>query len=425
MLLPPLLALVVACAPAPADLPSRTPQPIPPGAWVVTHGQLIDGTGAPPIRNGIVVILDDHIVAAGRAVDWTLAPETRVVDAHGGTILPGIINAHLHETGSTIVREFYYLSRGVTAVCDMAVPLSLVAKYADDSGSTLAARGFRSGPIINAPHGYPGDYYDLLYPVTNPDEARHIVNDLADRGADYIKIALEPGNSKLPWPAPPKMPPLPNMDLPTVRAVVEAAHARGKLVRVHIGTAEILDLALDGGVDVLDHIPLPRLDQIDLTNALHLHGDARLAPTYEAQLERVVRQNVAMVPTLTTIISTCDRDADTQERKAMCIQYALAPVHGFHEMGGTLALGDDSGYQSRTWMPLEEMHWLLEAGLTPMEVIVAGTRNAARVCGHGDQLGTLEPGKKADLIVVNGDPLSSIDTLGNVNTVILGGVVAK
>ncbi len=215
------------------------------------------------------------------------------------------------------------------------------------------------------------------------------------------------------------------MDLSTVQAVVQAAHARGKLVRVHIGTDEILDLALDAGVDVLDHVPLPRLDEIDLSNALQMHGDARLSPAYEAQLARIVQQNIVMVPTMTQIISTCNADANTQERQAMCVEQALAPVRRFHEMGGALALGDDSTFQSRTEMPLGEMRRLLQAGLTPMEIIVAGTRNAARVCGHGNELGTLEPGKQADLIVVDGDPLTNIDVLENVSAVILGGVVAK
>jgi imidazolonepropionase-like amidohydrolase len=93
-------------------------------------------------------------------------------------------------------------------------------------------------------------------------------------------------------------------------------------------------------------------------------------------------------------------------------------------MGGTLALGDDSGYETRTWMPIREMQRLLAAGLTPMEIIQAGTQHAAQVCGHGNELGTLEPGKLADVIVVNGDPLTDIGAMNRISVVIVDGQVA-
>jgi len=89
-----------------------------------------------------------------------------------------------------------------------------------------------------------------------------------------------------------------------------------------------------------------------------------------------------------------------------------------------VALGDDSGYEARTWMPIREMRRLLAVGLTPMEILQASTQHAAQVCGHGDELGTLEPGKLADLIVVAGDPLSDLAALDRVIVVIIDGQVA-
>ncbi len=149
-----------------------------------------------------------------------------------------------------------------------------------------------------------------------------------------------------------------------------------------------------------------------------------LSAAYKAQLDRMIERHIMMVPTLDKIIPWCQGFANTSERKELCREYALAPVQYFHQMGGIIALGDDSGFLSRTLMPIREMQWLVAAGLTPLQVIQAGTQHAARVCGHGDELGTLEPGKLADVIVVEGNPLTDIGVMEHVGTVIIGGQVA-
>lgn len=414
-----LLVFITACSKA-TVAPAPTPRPVPSDALVIRNGMVFDGTGAVPIRNGMVVIQGNRIFAVGHAPEFAVPSTAKTLDAGGGTILPGIINAHTHETASPLIREVYFAEKGVTATCDLGSPLYTMPWYADFTSYGAAARGFRAGPIINAPLGYPGTP-ELLYAVNNADEARAAVDDLVSRGADMIKLAFEPWNSKLPWETPPGNP-IPNLDLDEVRAIVAQAHTRGKLVRVHLGTAEFLDLALDGGVDTIEHVPLPRLADIDFSTLDG--GYARLSPGYEAQLARVVNQQVIMVPTLDKIISWCDSYAITPERKTLCTQYATAPVHRFHTLGGVIGLGDDSGYESRTGMPVREMDRLLEAGLTPTEVLQAGTRVAAQVCGHGNELGTLEPGKLADVIVVGGNPLLDIHALENLRTVIVDGKVA-
>ena len=101
------------------------------------------------------------------------------------------------------------------------------------------------------------------------------------------------------------------------------------------------------------------------------------------------------------------------------------PVRQFHTLGGVIALANDynTGEAIKQGMPLREMRLLLAAGLTPMQVIEAGTRNAAQVCGHGQELGTLEPGKLADIIVVNGDPSADIEVMRQVSVVIKGGQI--
>jgi imidazolonepropionase-like amidohydrolase len=400
--------------------PIILPRSIPADALVIKNGTVIDGTGAPPLRDGIVVIAQNKILAIGRAENFFVPASAHTLDALGGTILPGVINSHVHEISSALVRQAYFLDHGVTAACDLGTPLISMPRFKENQQYGLTARGFTSGPIINVLLGYPGTA-EFLYPITTTVDARTAVNDLVNRGADMIKVALEPFNSKLPWEVPPREP-IPVIELPELEAIVAQAHAHNKLVRAHIGTSEMLDLALDGGVDVLEHVPLPSLDEIDFQTESQELG--RLAPRYEAQLARLVRQNVMLVPTLSYIIPWCESFAITPERKALCRKYALTPVRRFHELGGVIALGDDSGYLARTQMPIIEMRRLAAAGLTPMEIIRASTQYAARVCGQEKILGTLEPGKLADVIVVRGDPLTDLGAFEQVSIVVIDGKVA-
>lgn len=417
------LVLLAACRPEPlvtTPRPNRLARVVSPEALVVKNGRVIDGTGAPPLRDGIVVIEGNKIVAVGDAVDYILPPEARVLDARGGTILPGIINSHVHESTSPIIRQFYFLKRGVTTVCDLGTALTSMKRAPVQSEYGLTARVFFSGPIINRPLGYPGAE-EFLYAVENVAEARRAVTDLVNRGASMIKIALEPWDWKLPWPVAARET-IPNLTLEEVRAIVEQAHMYGKPVRVHLGTAAMLDLALDAGIDSIEHVPLPRLEDIEFSN--DARALAKLSPAYEAQLARIVKQKIVLVPTLDIIIRWCESYAITEARKQLCRQYVLTPVRRFYQMGGIIALGDDSGFAARTLMPLAEMRRLLAVGMTPLEVIRASTQNAARACGQEDTLGTLEPGKLADVIVVKGNPLEDIEALRWISIVIIDGRVA-
>src|SRR5512136_1238876 len=124
-----LLLALSACGGASPSTPSPTPQPaptlqaVPAGALVIKNGTVITGTGADPILDGVVVIQADRIVAAGRAAEFAIPAGAKVMDAKGGTILPGIINAHVHGAASPSVRLLYFARMGVTSVCDMASQL--------------------------------------------------------------------------------------------------------------------------------------------------------------------------------------------------------------------------------------------------------------------------------------------------------------
>jgi len=414
-----------ACGGQPTTSPSPTappvPQLVPADAWVLTNGAVIVGTGAPPIPDGIVVIQRERVVAVGRAADYAIPAGTKVVDAKRGTILPGIVNAHVHGVSNPAVRRVYFMLKGVTSVCDMGSRLGELPQFEHDHAIGPAARGFRAGPIITAPGGYPDIYWhaSLSYEITGTNEARVAVVDLVNRGADVIKIALEPGSAQEPWPM---------LDLQEVKAIVQAAHERGRLVRAHVGRTDgtqVLDIVVESGVDVIEHVPVPVFSAKDAYNLIKDQAHFALDPAYEARLTRLVAHQVAMVPTLDAHTLWCELPGLTSEQKQACFEFYVEPVRRFHTLGGVVALANDYGADDaiEKGMPLREMRLLLAAGLTPLQVIEAGTRHAAQVCGHGKELGTLEPGQLADIIVVNGDPLADIEVMQQVSVVIKGGQI--
>jgi imidazolonepropionase-like amidohydrolase len=411
--------------PAPAQ-PSATttasdpaPQIIQADALVITNGMVIAADGSEPIRDGVVVIKQDRILAVGHSTDFTVPQGVQVIDAQGGTIMPGIINAHVHGLANPTLRRIYFLDKGVTAICDMGSRLSEMPTFKQHDRTQRAARGFRAGPIITVHGGYPGVLWgpNLNYEVKNPDEARAAVADLAARGADMIKIALEPGSAQNSWPT---------LDRAEVKAIVDEAHKHDLLVRAHLQKTTLLDLALDAGVDVIEHVPGPPLSQSEIQRLLTEGSHFTVTLAYETDLARIVSHNVVLVPTLDASTRWCESSTFTDRQRHVCYDFFIEPVRRLHSLGGVIALGTDynsADPAAQRGMPLREMKLLVDAGLTPLDVIEAGTRNAAYVCGHGAELGTLQPGKLADIILVSRNPLDDIEAMQNISAVIINGQI--
>jgi len=398
---------------------------IPGDALVVRNGSVIDGTGRPRIAAGLVAVQGQRILAVGPADSFEVPEGVTVVDARGGTILPGVINSHTHSTHSPAVRRAFLVD-GVTTVCNLGTTLERLPIF--DSASSAegpAARGYWAGPIITAPGGYPGSVLgsQFNYEVGTPAEARAAVADLLRRGASMIKIALAPGDPRNPWPI---------MDLERVRAIVAAAHAHGVLVRAHIFEPFVAeDIALPAGVDVIEHEPSPiltpeeenRVIGSDEPPAMMLDS---VAPEFMTLLRRIIRQGIIMVPTLDERVGTLFANPSRSPVEQTVLDLHVGIAGRFHALGGTLAIGNDFGGVRHVapGMPLVEMRLFLAAGLTPMEVLEASTRHAAAACGLGDSLGTLVAGKLADIVVVSGDPLADLAAMDSVVAVIKGGELA-
>jgi hypothetical protein len=188
----------------------------------------------------------------------------------------------------------------------------------------------------------------------------------------------------------------------------------------------MLDIALGAGVDAIEHVPNDPESPEELESWFDEAGVFHLPSEVEAQVLRMIDQDVVLVPTLEAYLEDPymldDIAPETDVLNHAVFQAILGFVHFFHDSGGIIALGNDYGYYGvKSAMPLREMDLLQAAGLSPHEVIVAATRYAAYVCGHGDELGTLEKGKLADLIVVNGNPLDDLNAMDSVLTIVKNG----
>jgi imidazolonepropionase-like amidohydrolase len=392
---------------------------VPADALVITNGTIVDGTGADPLPDGVVVIQGNQITAVGRTGDLAISPKATVMDAEGGYILPGIINAHIHDGASTHVRR-RFLEHGVTSILDLGSPRHTIAAFArENSPQGPAARGFRAGPIITVRGGYPDVEYGMHrnYEVTSPEHARLVVADLADRGVDAIKIALEPGpTSDDPWPM---------LSLAEVKAIVDEAHKHELLVHAHVTKPYVLDVALEAGVDVIEHLPVPFPSEENLQQFQADKGGFIVQATKYHQ--RMIDQGMILVPTLSAFIKGAFQKTDPTPADQLSVELYLQILRHYHDLGGIIAVANDYSaceVCGDEECPIPEMEMFLVTGLTPMEVIEASTRNGALALGQGDTLGTLEPGKLADIVVIDGNPLDDIQALRQVQFVIKDGQVA-
>jgi imidazolonepropionase-like amidohydrolase len=383
---------------------------------VLTHGIVIDGKGSDPIPDGLVAIRDNRIVFVGQSSEFRIPRDALVIDAEGGTILPGVINSHARNVAGAGTRRISFLLDGVTSVCDLGAQLMRMPAFEEEKvNSGPAARGFKAGPIITAPGGYPAPFVgsSISYEVQGKDEAELAVHDLHTQGADFIKVALDPGTVSEPWPV---------LNLEELRTVVETAHSYGLLVRAHMTDSTMLDMALEAGVDVIEHVPMPPNSHVDLESMFDDSGNFRMPPELETQMLRMIEQRVVLVPTLDVYMGDIEYFGDRYGDADSFMEALLGVVRFFHDSGGTIALGNDysnPGVESE--MPLSEMILLRSAGLTPSEVIKAATRQAAYVCGQGNELGTLEAGKLADIIVVEGNPLDDLNAMDSILYVVKDG----
>lgn len=409
------------------------------GTTIIKTGLLIDGTGAPPSRDMALIIEGNKIKEVRPAA--TLPPvgdRVRVYDAPHLTAMPGIIDCHDHlaHLGLDIKQRMNTapslavlqvgrwaaetLLTGVTSFRD-AAGVDLGVKMAVDQGVTPGPRLFISLVIITQT----GGHGDLMQPcglssdfprlpgipdgeADGADACRKKVREVIRMGADCIKIATTGGVG-----SPRGGPTTRQFTLDELRAMVDEAHAAGKPVMVHAHGGDGLKICLDARVDSIEHA----------------------AVAEERDLERMVELGIWLVPTLSVTHRMKERlDADPRSLPA----YTAAKLPGVFDvqrrnfkkaldLGVKIAMGTDAGALGHA-QNSRELVYMVQCGMTPMQSIMASTKMAAQLLGMGDTLGTLQPGRLADLILLDGDPLTDIAAVadpGRVRLVMKDGVVYK
>jgi imidazolonepropionase-like amidohydrolase len=349
---------------------------------------IIDGTGAEPFKNGILVVKDGIIEAIGSNSSIQIPPGSRIIDAANCTILPGFINTHVHnaldENNLTIWAQYRITTvRELGTIAPLSYGISTRDSY---SKNPYNSRLVFSGRFLTVPNGYPIRPNGVESTIiTSVDEAAQKTLEEINAGVDNIKIMLDDYDGSYP-----------TLNLEQTNAIANIAHSHGLHVSAHITKSSFLNYIFSAGVDDIVH---------SITDTLN-----------DETINEIVKRNIYITPTLHIQNPIKRPQIGTN-------------LHRFIQLGGKVAMGNDVGSKDYDFleygMPITEIENMQKAGMTPMEIIVSATMNAAMVCRLGNKLGTLVKGKTADLIIIDGNPLEDIHNLKNVMLVMRDGVIIK
>lgn len=396
-------------------------------AMLIKGEYLIDGTGAPPIRKGVVLLNEGIITAVGPLDAIDVPRDVAVIDCCGDTLLPGLIDSHTHTTLNSLVksspmeqgrteearmalRGAYNLRMdilsGVTFSRSLGEPIPFLDLALRDAvkdgvipGPTLmtAGRAFRPSHGTGSPVGYDCDGADALQKAVRENVAS---------GVEWIKLivtnvrygqtldGLRRGD----------LIPVPAYSQREISAAVEEAHNVGLKVAVHALGGPAMKWALECGADSIEHANLAEEEDI----GSFIEADAWIS-TPNLYLFFDPESAFADGPGWWS-----DRVEIARRKTADVLPKAM-------KAGVKVALGADTRH-GQLW---KEVRALVSLGVDPLDGIVACTSAGAELCGCLDSRGTLSPGKVADIISVQGDPTKDIDALGRVNLVMKQGIVYK
>lgn len=405
----------------------------------ITNALVVDGTGAAPRAGHTVVIRDGRIAAVGPSASTPVPAGARVIDAAGHTVIPGIVGVHNHlfytapggrRVAATLTSTRLYLASGVTTIRTTGSN----APYQDINAKAAIDRGEAPGPRIHitAPY-FTGEGGGYMAEIHTPEQARRFVNYWGDEGATWLKAYTTIGSGEL-------------------KAIIEEAHKRGMKVTGHICSVSFQE-AVAMGIDNLEHglptasdfAPGKQKDDCPaniLATATSLDNANPGVAAWRGTINAMVSNQVPMSSTLAIYelvfpgrpavldpraleaMAPEVREAYLAQKKAIdenpnpvltipMLKNAMAFEKAFHDAGGLLAAGVDPtgiGGALPGFGDQRNYELLLEAGFTPVQAVQIMTLNGAKVLGVDADLGSVEPGKLADLVVVRGnlvaDPLA-------------------
>jgi imidazolonepropionase-like amidohydrolase len=436
------LAAVLAIALAAAAC-QTVPQPGPASDLTAIIGAtVIDGASGSPIQNAVLVIEGDTIRSLGAQGSVEIPANARRIDATGKTIMPGIFNLHGHVALSTAMERGFdhhtraniqrdanaYLYFGVTHTTSLGINGEAMESFVADqqAGRAGGARVHSAGLGFAAKDGFrpAGDVEGVHRPAT-PDEARAMVLEEVTKGVNLIKIWVDDAGGRFADFAP-----------ELYGAVIDEAHQHGLKVLAHLYALDDAKELMRRGIDALAHnVRDKEVDEEFLTLAKE-HGVTQISVLVGAKSSVLYAEEREFLddPALPLLFPSSVLDAvrgnnyrqsavsDAQRSRR---QYEMASRNTakVHRAGIPIAVGTDSQGAGRfqgLWEHIE-LELLVEAGLTPMEAIQAATANGARFLSVENRFGTLEPGKVADFLILNSDPLSDISNSRDIDAVWMNG----
>ena len=383
------------------------------------HGRVIDGLGAPPIEDGYVELAGACIAALGPMSALPRESGVPQVDVGGGTLMPGLIDCHAHlvysgfrsleevdrcsvETAAInaalnagkVLAAGYTTVRDVGTIANVAVAVRDAVTQGKLPGPRIVASGQIIGPTAGLgdtlPPHWERKWGGLGILVDGPDAIRKVVRQQIRNGVDNIKLAasgVEVGPYAYSW--------MTTFSEEEVRVAIEEAHRWGRSVAIHAQSYDAVKFALRAGVDTVEHGT--RMD--------------------EEAIELFKRSPSILVPTLCTLFSVLELGAKLdllpKQREEMAVNEPLwlASVERAHAAGIPIAAGGDLGNRFPHGTNARELEYLVRAGLSPLEAIQAATGTAARALKLDKLTGALEAGRRADVLVLDGDPLADIRLL--------------